>query len=489
MDGNIMSNINDRIFHIIEGGWRRRYVILIPVLVMPFLGLIVGTMSPKHYSSHTSMLIQETAKMNPFLEDLAVSAMLKERLDALRTLLHSRHILGLVAMERGLIDEESSPEKHDEVIEKLSSSLSIKMAGKDLIRIDYNSNDPDDMKENLEVISKYFVDELLAPERSSMNDSSDFLSQHLEHRQRELDKSEAALAEFRNRHSTELPEMHLTNVARLAKLKQRLAEREAEFSGASRKLGGIDQQLSKTNPVLGRIEEKIVKIQGELALLRARYTDKHSNIQGALRNLRRLQKERQVIMSKTGQTTDIDQLWAIANSAPITSDKSAQPLLVSQLENLQLARSEVDGLQEEISSLKKMIHELEEQTSRYGENETEFSKLERDIQVKRDLYDNLLIRYEKAQITHSLGVFEKDKRIKIIDRPFLPTAPDNIQLYLFFIAGVIGGLLLGSGVATILELSDTTLRRRNQLEAITGVSVLSRIPPISYNVREPVWAS
>ena len=45
--------------------------------------------------------------MNPFLEDLAVSAMLKDRIGALKTLLHSRHILGTVAEKRGLIDEKT----------------------------------------------------------------------------------------------------------------------------------------------------------------------------------------------------------------------------------------------------------------------------------------------------------------------------------------------------------------------------------------------
>ena len=89
-----MNTVSYRILIILAGGWRRRYAIAVPILVLPLIGLLIGVLSPKHYSSHTSMLIQETAKMNPFLEDLAVSAMLKDRIDALKTLLHSRHILG-----------------------------------------------------------------------------------------------------------------------------------------------------------------------------------------------------------------------------------------------------------------------------------------------------------------------------------------------------------------------------------------------------------
>jgi len=473
-----VNTLSYRIFNILVSGWRQRYAIAIPLLLFPVMGLLIGVLSPKHYSSHTSMLIQETAKMNPFLKDLAVSAMLKERMEALKTLLHSRHILAAVAEERGLIDETTSAKEHDKIIAKLSEALTVKMLGKDLIRIGYKSNNPDGMKEMLETISKQFVKQLLAPEHSSMRDSSYFLAEQLQHRQQELDLSETALAKFKNLHADDLPEMHLTKITHLTQLRQRLSEREAEMAGASRKLGGLDQQLSKTNPVLGRIEEQIVNIQGELALLRARYTDKHSKIQGAKRNLRRLQHERKNILQQTEQATDIKQLWAIASNAQINTGKGEQTLLVSQLKNLQLARSEVESLHEEIKSLKQMIAKLQQQASGYGANANELSKLERDLKVKRKLYDDLLLRHENARITHSLGIFERDKRVKVIDRPYTPTASNNLQVSVFAIAGLIAGILLGCGLALLLEISDTSLRRRDRLQALTGVVVLSRIPPL-----------
>lgn len=476
-----MNSISYRIFIILAGGWRRRYAIAIPILILPFTGLLVGVLSPKHYTSHTSMLIQETAKLNPFLKDLAVSAMLKERMDALKTLLHSRHILRSVAEERGLIDTKTTAAKRDEIIADLSAALKVQMLGKDLIRIDFRSTRPEGMKQTLAAVSKQFVEQLLAPERSSMLGSSQFLAEQLQLRQHELDISEAALAEFKNAHAADLPEMHLTNITHLARLKQRLSERQAEMAGASRRLGGLDQQLSKTNPVLGRIEEQIVRIQGELALLRARYTDKHSLIQGALRNFRSLQEQRLSILAQTEPGLNIEQLWSIASSAPIATDNGEQTLLISQLENLQLASSEVDGLHEEIKSLKRMIAELEEQASGYGANDSELSRLERDLKVKRELYDDLLLRHENARITSSLGVFEQDKRIKVIDRPFTPSAPVNLPLYLFVIAGLLGGVFLGCGLALLLEISDTTLRRRDRLEALTGVPLLTRIPPLAYS--------
>lgn len=480
MSGGIAS----RFLVIFEGAWRRRYSIIVPALLLPILGGTIGAIAPKKYAAHTSMLIQETAKMNPFLEDLAISAMLKERFSALQTLLQSRHILGAVALERGFITETSTPEQRDYEIGQLAGSLSMQMAGKDMIRIDFKSSSPDGMKETLEAISKHFVEQLLAPERSSMKDSSFFLAEHLENRRKDLDQSEQALAEYKTNNQGGLPELQLSKYSRLAQLKQSLAEKEAEMAGAKKSLGSLDQQLSRTNPVVGRLEEQIVRIRGELALLRARYTDEHSKVQGAIRSLRRLEEERKFILKSTEHTVNAEQLWDIASSGSLGGSmdsgdgNNAQPLLVSQLENLQLARSRVEALGEETASLRNMIQELEAQTAKFGEQEREITRLDRDIKVKRDLYDELLQRYEMARITGSLGVFEQEKRVKVIDRPFTPSAPTNLPPVIFVIAGFFGGLFLGGGIALILEMSDNTIRRRETLEELTKVPVLTRIPPM-----------
>lgn len=479
-----MNTLSHRTFTLLSGAWRRRYVIALPIILLPILGLFVGIFSPKQYTSHTSMLVQETAKMNPFLEDLAVSSKLKERMAALQTLLHSRHILGAVAQERGYITDETTPAKHDEIIANLSSSLSVKLAGKDLIRIDLNAENPDGMKETLEAVSQHFTDQLLAPERSSMKDSSYFLSEQLQRRRIDLDNSENALAVFKDKHRAELPELHLSNMTRLAQLKQRLSERQAELAGAQKSLGGLDNQLSKTNPVVGKIEEQIVRLRSQLALLKTRYTDQHSKVQTVLYELKRLEDERQQVISTTQNIVGTEQLWDIASSRSVSMNDQVQPLLVSQLKNLQLAQSKVEALKEETNSLQSMINQLEEQTQAFGQHERELIRLQRDLDVKRELYKDLLQRHEMARVTGSLSIFEQEKRIKVIDRPYTPVTPSNLPLVFFILAGLFGGLFLGIGVAFVLELTDTTLRTREQILQMTGLAVISRIPPIAMNKEE-----
>jgi len=472
-----MNDLSYQFYRIFAGAWRRRYALVTPVLILPVVGLITANLSTKQYSSHTSMLIQETAQMNPFMQDFAVSAMLKERMATMKTLLHSRHILANVAKQRGLIDSKSSAEEHDQVIKKLSGSLRVTMPGKNLIRIDYKSDSHLGMKETLESVSNQFIEQLLAPERSSMKGSASFLRQQLEQRRQDIEQAEQKLADFKDRYSADLPELHASNIKRFSELKQQLAEKEAEIAGARKSLGGLDAQLSKTNPVIGRLEEQIIRLNGDLALLRARYTDKHSKIQGILRKLRSLETERQNSLADNHQTIDTGKLWQIASNVEATDgENSSQPLLISQLENLQLSRNKVDGLEEEIKSLNSMIAELEEKLSGYGDLERTLIKLERDQKVKRELYDELLNRYEMARITGSLSQFEQSKRVKIIDQPYTPTSSSNLPTLFFILGGLVGGVLLGIGLVIILEISDNSLRYLGQLETITGVPVFGRIP-------------
>ncbi|EGQ8806752.1 chain-length determining protein [Vibrio parahaemolyticus] len=475
-----MSDLRENISVLLHGAWRRRYMIVIPMLVLPILGFGVSKLVPTTYVAHTSMLIQETAKMNPFLQDIAVSTMLKDRLSALSTLLKSRHVLYSVAKEQGLIDDDMGAKEQEFIIKDLASRLSVQQLGKDFIQIQLRSGKAQGMESMLTSVSNRFVEQLLAPERSSIKDSSHFLTIHINKRREELDKAEHAFAEYKNTYSHATPEMQAQSLTRLASLKQTLAEKEAELAGVTRSLGSLDQQLSKTNPVIGKIEEQIIEIRSELTLLRAKYTEAHSLVQGKLRELKRLEQERTVLLSSKQPELNSNQLWDIASNATVGSLGEAQPLLVSQLHQLQIMRSRFESLTEETISLQKMIQELESNAHRFGSTATEINRLARDVAVKREMYDDLVERYEMAQLTGSLGVFEENKRVKIIDAPFTPTIPSNLPSIVFIILGFIGGTGLGVGLATILELADNSVRSRRALEKHLGVPVITTLPKVTF---------
>ncbi|MGL4929650.1 MAG: hypothetical protein ACRC4H_05810, partial [Plesiomonas sp.] len=142
----------------------------------------------KQYQSYTTLLIQETSKLNPFLEDLSVSTNLKDRFAALDSLLHSRYVLQMVIDDAKLLPANASQSDYDNKINLLSSSVVLNLVGSDLVQLRFKTQSPENSALILQAISQRFLDNVLAPEQSSISGSEKFLKEQITKQETELNK-------------------------------------------------------------------------------------------------------------------------------------------------------------------------------------------------------------------------------------------------------------------------------------------------------------
>ena len=473
----MQSDIFLNMHHILAAAWRRRYSIVLPVIVMPIIALFIGISTPKKYQNHTTLLVQETSRMNPFLEDFAVSTQLKERMAALKALLHSRHVLSSVIEE---INAERETTQHpDDQISRLSNKLNVQLIGSDMVKIIYKDSQADDMKRTLEVVSKHFLTRLLAPEKSSIGASEAFLKTQLERHHKELLEAERKLSEFKSKNMAKLPDQYQFDIKTMRELEVLKQEKLVMLAGAQATLNSLSTQLLKTNPMVSSVEEAVMSKSAQLAILRSKYTDNHSKVITITRDLKRLEEQRDKILQDTKSlaNTDIEKLWQLATNLSEPSDGAMRrPLLVSQLESIEQAKSRDKQLQQELAHVSTRLTELKLKLDEFGATEQQLTELQRDIATNKQVYNDLLKRYEMAKVTGALGKFEEDERVKVIDRPFTPHASMNHSLLLYFIAGLFGGVGLGCCAAFLLEISNTQIVKRDVVESILGVQVITRLP-------------
>ena len=200
------SEIFLNIHHLLAAAWRRRYAIALPVLIVPVFAVITGMITPKKYQNHTTLLVQETSRMNPFLEDFSVSTQLKERMAALKALLHSRHVLSAVTLE--LYSEDDKKVLSEHLINQLSSRLNVQLIGSDMVKITYQDSETALMKRTLEIVTKHFLDKLLAPEKSSISASEIFLKTQLAQQHKDLLIAEKKLSGFKSKYMARLPDQY-----------------------------------------------------------------------------------------------------------------------------------------------------------------------------------------------------------------------------------------------------------------------------------------
>ncbi len=465
---------------IVEAAWRRRILIVAPLLIVPLLGIVASFMVPKSYESRMTILIQEPAKLNPFMHDLSIGPNVKERMPALQALLHSDHILGKVAVDLGRVSDGSSGPERRRAVKALSGAVSVQLVGNDIMELRVRGPQGEGLSKILQAVHHRLVERLVAPESSAIGDSERFLVQQLDQRRGELEAAERSLTEFKAANAGRLPALYSSNVARVAGLRGKLEEKSMELAAADAGFADLRKRLAGTNPLIGRLEESIVQLSGEIVNLRARYTADHSEVIASERKLQRLQDERRQLIeaARSIDTEDLDRLWNIA-AGMTQGDRTTTPLLVTQMQTLQEAQSRRASLRQDVEQLRKAVNEGEAAMTEFVPIEQRQQHLERRMTVARETYDALAKRYEMARVTGALGRFEAPERIKIIEAAGDPSAPSSPPRSVFVLAALAGGLLLGIALTAVSELIDPTLRHASDFAAAASVPVLARLRRIA----------
>jgi len=120
-----------------------QYSILLPIVILPPVGFFLGSMAPRSYETRMSVLIQDPAKFNPFLEDLSVKTNLKERMEGLRALLMSRHVLAQVAEDLQMIPPDATETQQSGAVAELAAGLSVTLLGQEMVEMRYRARTPD----------------------------------------------------------------------------------------------------------------------------------------------------------------------------------------------------------------------------------------------------------------------------------------------------------------------------------------------------------
>ena len=166
----------------------------------------------------------------------------------------------------------------------------------------------------------------------------------------------------------------------------------------------------------------------------------------------------------------------------------AHPKMVAiqnQLESIKRAlRAEIDGMiQIAQSDLKEAQHVelgLRDELARANKQGLELNlqeitqrRLTRERDNQSKLYGTLLERTAQTDLTRALQV----SYVRVVDQALVPGVPVSPKVTMNLVLGALVGLLLGVGLALMLEQLDRTIRTVEDAEAV-GVTILGIMPKI-----------
>jgi polysaccharide chain length determinant protein (PEP-CTERM system associated) len=326
-------------------------------------------------------------------------------------------------------------------------------------------------------LANLFIDENIKMRESKAAGTSEFLEAELESSRKRLEVLEQELNEYRQKYMGELPEQLDTNLRILDRLNAGLNEKEKNLQNARVNLMAIENEMAvrqnALNSGLGtdsaagpgpKLPEELMslpQLKEKLATLRSSYTDQHP---------------------------DVIRLKAKIEKLEMDEPQSAQPDRPSKKLDVGIRASiarqttvfyvNIRTLEQEIANLKKEITEYQRRVEVTPQRELEMLTMQRDYNNMKDSYKSLLNRKLEADVSVSLERKQKGEQFQIIEPAEMPTVPVFPDPRKLFLITVVAGLGLAGGLIFLLEMSDTSLRKRDDLEDKFGLAILATVPRI-----------
>jgi len=234
-----------------------------------------------------------------------------------------------------------------------------------------------------------------------------------------------------------------------------------EINSLEGQVGGSSKASSLVN--------KLTVTREQLSELKQKYSSEHPDIVKLNRTIPALERELREFTEA--------QLSADGEAASPTN-----PAYVSLRTQLDTVNANLRAKFEQKTSLQSKLVEYEKRVSQTPLVEREYLTLSRGYDNATKKYKEIKDKQLEAQLALGLEGESKAQRLTLVRGARVPTAPYSPNRPAFIAIGLVLGLIIGVGVATIAEYSDETVRGKRGVVDVFGAPPLATIPYIENNL-------
>ncbi|MEZ5416210.1 MAG: GNVR domain-containing protein [Vicinamibacterales bacterium] len=481
---------------------RRIWLVTIPPAVLFFGALLYSSTIPNRYQS--DMLIAIIPQRVPdSIVRTTVTLRADERMDEIATMVSSRTNLEQMISEMGLYKDELEKYSMSEVVTMMRGSLEVGLEPQrrgprgpeppHAFHIRFTYSDPNVAAKVTQRIGAVFVEQNTKGRGLLAEQTNDFLEDELADARRRLEEQERRLELFRERHGKELPTQAESNMeaARGLQLQvQSLVEsiardrdrklmlerlyREAQNDQPVSSMAGRMPAADPSVPATGStLQQQLRSEQASLTALLSRYTQDHPDVRRAKSRIADLEKR---IDAEAAEP---------ATAAAATRAEPVDPAEQQRRENLRQMLAEIESLDRQTSFKESEERRLRSEIADYQRRveavpgiESEWVKLSRDYETIQDTYKELLRKAEAAKVAVNLEERQIGEQFRILDEAQVPVNPVTSIRAAINAGGLVVGLLLGLGVAALLEFRDQSFRSDSDVLSALTLPVLAVVPRI-----------
>ena len=314
-----------------------------------------------------------------------------------------------------------------------------------LVEITFNTPDPVLSQALANTHPTAFIQMILENRFNLTKEAKDFLSKKLADLREKVQKSEALLQDFREKHGVVSFEKGENIVVdrlvdlnkQLTKAKSDRIEAESLYQMTRNKNTQYLAQVLN-NPLIQQLKGTIAGLEAERGRLLSIYTNEHPRAQEL--------------------TTQIDEARRILNNE-----------IATVLRGIESSYSSARAREEALDAEAKRQANAALSLKVVG---VDYAVLNEEVAVNKGLYDNVLKRLYETNVANDLAA----SNFEVMQRAELPQAPSSPAFLRNLIIGAMLGLLLAIGTAFFLEYMDATINTSQGVWAAVSLSTLGVVP-------------
>jgi len=175
--------------------FRRKWLLIIPVVLGIIGGVIAANTLPKVYRASTLILVEEGRIINPLIKDLAVSTSTAQRLSVLREQILGWDRIKQLIATLNLARDVKTQLQFEDLVKGLRRSIKVQLRGRNIVLISYEGKDPVKAKNIVKTITDIFIAENLKQQNKETENAIAFINDQLLLYQKKVKQSEIASME------------------------------------------------------------------------------------------------------------------------------------------------------------------------------------------------------------------------------------------------------------------------------------------------------
>ncbi|GAB3014966.1 GumC family protein [Bowmanella dokdonensis] len=338
------------------------------------------------------------------------------------------------------------------VVDRFRANLSVvPVKNTQVVNIYYQSESPALSALITNTVAEVYIENYLEAKFAMTSKATSWMNESLASLRSKLDKAEKELAEFYER--------------------EKLVDMEGGVVGLTGdELQGLSQQLLQAQNRLEQsraLYEQVNLGSNDISSL-ARLPEVLNH--NAIQNVRRAEVEAESKVSELARVYGPKHPTMISARAELESIRENFRNQVREL--ISGISMEYRSTQERVATLKKAVEEAKNQYRRISSLESEHQKLQREVDINRQLYNSFLTRLKE---TNEIEGFEKSNA-RVLDPAVVPTSPYKPDKVMVVVVTFAASLAVGAMLALLADAMYSGIRSVEDVERKLGQRVLGVLP-------------